>query len=130
MASREMLSIILKNTIKSGLKCQHHPVRKVLVKNAPCIANVVYRKLSTSILRKDAAHDDGKIVQRTPDEITKYVKEEMKDVSDALYNLIVVYYNEVSLYKEFLNENKIVIIKKYLDLPKLLVFNNYNFVFI
>ena len=91
MASREMLSIILRNTIKSGLKCQHHPVRKVLAKNAPCIANVVYRKFSTSIVLKDAAHDDGKIVQRTPDEITKYVDEEMKNVSAALYNFCVVY---------------------------------------
>ena len=94
MASREMLSIILRNTIKSGLKCQHHPVRQVLAKNAPCIANVVYRKLSTSIIRKDAAHDDGKIVQRTPEEIKKYIEEETKNVSVALYNFIAVYFSE------------------------------------
>ncbi len=90
MASREMLSILLRNTIKSRLKCHHHPVSKVLAKNDPCIANVVYRKLSTSIIRKDAAHDDGPIVQRTPEEIKQYVKEEMKDVSSVLYILVVV----------------------------------------
>jgi len=77
MASREMLSIILKNTIKNSLKCQHHPVRRVLAKNAPVIANVVYRKFSTSIIRNDAAHQEGKIEQRTDEEIKKYVEEEV-----------------------------------------------------
>jgi len=77
MASREMLSKILKTTIQSSLRGKQHPVKRVLVKNAPCIANVVYRKLSTSIIRKDAAHD-GKIEQRSAEEIKKYVEEECK----------------------------------------------------
>ena len=84
MASREMLSKILKTTIQSSLRGQQHPVKRVLVKNAPCIANVVYRKLSTSIIRKDAAHD-GKIEQRSAEEIKKYVEEECKGVSYLMF---------------------------------------------
>ena len=91
MASREMLSIILKNTINAGMKCQHHPVRKVLTKNAPCIANIVYRKFSNSIIRKDAAPTEGKIEQRSEEEIKKYVDEELKQVNDVLYNCFQLY---------------------------------------
>merc|ERR1712080_219549 len=81
MASREMLSKILKNTIQTSLRGdQHrHPIRRILVKNSPCIANVVYRKLSTSLTLKDAAHEHGgKIEQRTQEEITKYVGDELQ----------------------------------------------------
>jgi len=76
MASREMLSKILKNTLQTSLRAQQHPVKKLLSKNAPCIANVVYRKLSSSVIRKGAA--EGPIEQRTPEEIKKYVEEECK----------------------------------------------------
>ena len=70
MASREMLSKILKNTLQTSLRGQQHPVKKLLSKNAPCIANVVYRKLSSSVIRKGSA--EGPIEQRTPEEIKKY----------------------------------------------------------
>merc|ERR1712064_94011 len=69
MASREMLSKILKNTLQTGLRAHQHPVKKLLSKNAPCIANVVYRKLSSSVIRKGAA--EGPIEQRTPEEFKK-----------------------------------------------------------
>jgi len=80
MASREMLSKILKSTIQTSLKGgqQRHPIRRILAKNSPCIANVVYRKLSTSLTLKDAAHEHGKIDKRTKEEITKYVGEELQ----------------------------------------------------
>ena len=84
MASRKMLSSILKNTIQTSLKGQQHPVRRILVKNSPCIANVVYRKLSTTIIRKDVAHEHGKVEQRTQEEITKYVGDELQKVNDVL----------------------------------------------
>jgi len=61
------------------MKCQHHPVRKVFAKNAPCIANTVYRKFSNSIIRKDAAPTEGKIEQRSDEEIKKYVEKEIKE---------------------------------------------------
>ena len=85
MASREMLSKILKSTIQTSLKGgqQRHPIRRILAKNSPCIANVVYRKLSTSLTLKDAAHEHGKIDQRTKEEITKYVGEELQKVNTA-----------------------------------------------
>merc|ERR1712212_949468 len=67
MASRTMLSKILKNTLQSSLRGQQHPIKKVLSKNAPCIANVVYRKLSSSVIRKGDA--GGPIEQRTPQEM-------------------------------------------------------------
>ena len=79
MASRTMLSKILKNTLQSSLRGQQHPIKKVLSKNAPCIANVVYRKFSSSVIRKGDA--GGPIEQRTPQEIKEYVEKEMKDVS-------------------------------------------------
>merc|ERR1712018_953973 len=77
MASRTMLSKILKTTVQSSLRGQQHPIRKVLSKNAPCIANVVYRKLSSSVIRRGDA--GGPIEQRTPQEIKEYVEKEMKD---------------------------------------------------
>ena len=79
MASRTMLSKILKTTVQSSLRGQQHPIKKVLSKNAPCISNVVYRKLSSSVIRKGDA--GGPIEQRTPQEIKEYVEKEMKDVS-------------------------------------------------
>merc|ERR1712126_212657 len=77
MASRTMLSKILKNSLQSSLRGQQHPIKKVLSKNAPCIANVVYRKFSCSVIRKGDA--GGPIEQRTPQEIKEYVEKEMKD---------------------------------------------------
>ena len=79
MASREMLSKILKTTIQNSLKVQQHPVKRVLSKNAPCIANVLGRKFSNSVLRKGGA--TGPVEQRTPAEIKEYVEKEVKEVS-------------------------------------------------
>ena len=89
MASREMLSKILKSTIQTSLKGgqQRHPIRRILAKNSPCIANVVYRKLSTSLTLKDAAHEHGKIDTRTKEEITKYVGEELQKVNTAFKSI-------------------------------------------
>jgi len=77
MASREMLSKILKTTIQNSLKVQQHPVKRVLSKNAPCIANVLGRKFSNSVLRKGGA--TGPVEQRTPAEIKEYVEKEVKE---------------------------------------------------
>merc|ERR1712018_1712 len=62
MASREMLSKILKNTLQTSLRGQQHPVKKLLSKNSPCIANVVYRnfpvRLSAKVPQKDLLNSE------------------------------------------------------------------------
>ena len=70
-----MLSF-LKNSIQHNLRNQP-TVKGLVVRNSPCIANVVYRKLSSSLVRKGGAE---KVELRTQEEITKYVKEETDKV--------------------------------------------------
>merc|ERR1711863_251914 len=72
MASRGLMLSFLKNSIQHNLRNQS-TVKGLVVKNSPCIANVVYRKLSSSLVRKGGAE---KVELRTQEEITKYVKEE------------------------------------------------------
>ena len=109
MASREMLSKILKNTFQTSLRAQQHPVKKLLSKNAPCIANVVYRKLSSSVIRKGSA--EGPIEQRTPEEIKKYVEEECKQVSNLTIILSIPIYRGTSnpLFLRSVNKNSYII---------------------
>ena len=71
-----MLSF-LKNSIQHNLRNQP-TVKGLVVRNSPCIANVVYRKLSSSLVRKG---DAEKVELRTQEEITKYVKEETDKVN-------------------------------------------------
>merc|ERR1712020_616484 len=66
----------LKNSIQHNLRNQP-TVKGLVVINSPCIANVVYRKLSSSLVRKG---DAEKVELRTQEEITKYVKEETDNV--------------------------------------------------
>ena len=71
-----MLSF-LKKSIQHNLRNQP-TVKGLVVRNSPCIANVVYRKLSSSLVRKG---DAEKVELRTQEEITKYVKEETDKVN-------------------------------------------------
>ena len=77
MASRGLMLSFLKNSIQHNLRNQS-TVKGLVVKNSPCIANVVYRKLSSSLVRKG---DAEKVELRTQEEITKYVKEETDKVN-------------------------------------------------
>ena len=73
-----MLSTILKRAIQCNLQGSHI-IKRTLVKNSPCIGNIVYRKLSTSLMRKSAP--EGKIEQRTQEEINAYVDDQVKKVN-------------------------------------------------
>ena len=77
MASRGLMLSFLKNSIQHNLRSQP-AVKGLVVRNSPCIANVVYRKLSSSLVRKG---DAEKVELRTQEEITKYVKEETDKVN-------------------------------------------------
>ena len=77
MASRGLMLSFLKNSIQHNLRNQP-TVKGLVVRNSPCIANVVYRKLSSSLVRKG---DAEKVELRTQEEITKYVKEETDKVN-------------------------------------------------
>ena len=78
MASRGLMLSFLKNSIQHNLRNQS-TVKGLVIKNSPkCIANVVYRKLSSSIVRRGGAE---KVELRTQEEITKYVKEETDKVN-------------------------------------------------
>merc|ERR1712226_801469 len=84
MASRGLMLSFLKNSIQHNLRNQP-TVKGLVVKNSPCIANVVYRKLSSSLVRKG---DAEKVELRTQEEITKYVKEETDRIGSALEHIL------------------------------------------
>ena len=77
MASRGLTLSFLKNSIQHNLRNQSN-IKGLVIKNSPCIANVVHRKLSSSIVRNGGAE---KVELRTQEEITKYVKEETDKVN-------------------------------------------------